>query len=64
MLQRIQTIYLLISAVISGGLIYVFHLWTSIDESEFFAKYELLYLGLFFGSTVLAMIAIFMYKET
>ncbi|RLD28089.1 MAG: DUF4293 domain-containing protein [Bacteroidetes bacterium] len=63
MLQRIQTIYLLTSAGISGGLIFVFHLWTTINETEFYAKEELLYLGLFLGSVVLSLIAIFMYKN-
>lgn len=63
MLQRIQTIYLFISAVISGGLIFVFHLWTTVNEVEFFAKEELLYLGLFLGSTALSLMAIFMYKN-
>lgn len=63
MLQRIQTIYLLISAVISGGLIFVFHLWTTLNEIEFYAKEDWLYLGLFFGSASLAFIAIFKYKN-
>jgi Domain of unknown function (DUF4293) len=63
MLQRIQTIYLIISAGISGGLIFVFHLWTTINETEFYAKDELLYFGLFLGSTALTLIAIFMYKN-
>lgn len=63
MLQRIQTIYLLISAVISGGLIFVFHLWTTVDETEFYAREEMLFLGLFLGSSVLALITIFKYKN-
>lgn len=63
MLQRIQTIYLLISASISGGLIFVFYLWTTINKTEFYAKEELLYFGLFLGSSALALIAIFMYKN-
>ena len=63
MLQRIQTIYLLISAAISGGLIFVFCLWTTINETEFYAKDELLYLVLFLGSSALALIAIFLYKN-
>ena len=63
MLQRIQTIYLFISAVISGGLIFVFHLWITVNEVEFFAKDELLYLGLYLGSTALSLMAIFMYKN-
>ena len=63
MIQRIQTIYLLISAGISGGLIFVFHLWTTLNETEFYAKEELLYLGLFLGSALLSLIAIFMFKN-
>ena len=63
MIQRIQTIYLILSAGISGGLIFVFHLWTSINETEFYAKDELLYLVLFLGSALLSLIAIFMFKN-
>jgi len=63
MIQRIQTIYLILSAGISGGLIFVFNLWITINETEFFAKEELLYLGLFLGSALLSLIAIFMFKN-
>ena len=63
MIQRIQTIYLLIAAGISAGLIFVFSLWTKTDETQLFAKDELLYLGLFLGSAALALISIFMYKN-
>ena len=35
MLQRIQTIYLIIAAGISGGLIFVFHLWTTNEDVKF-----------------------------
>lgn len=62
MLQRIQTIYLLIAAGVSGGLIFVFHLWT-IDTTLIYAKDNLLYLGLFLGSTLLSLISIFSYKK-
>ena len=37
MLQRIQTIYLLIAAGVSGGLIYVFELWTSPENVKIYA---------------------------
>ena len=63
MLQRIQTIYLLISAGISGGLIFLFHLWTSLNETAFYAKDDILYLALFLGSAVLAFISIFMFRN-
>jgi len=63
MLQRIQSIYLLVSAVISAGLIFVFHLWTTKTEALFFAKDDVLYLSLFLASALLAMVAIFMFKN-
>ncbi len=44
MIQRIQTIYLLISAVISGGLIFVFHLWVTENDVLVFAKDNMTYL--------------------
>ncbi|TJY37262.1 DUF4293 domain-containing protein [Pontimicrobium aquaticum] len=63
MLQRIQTIYLLIAAGISVGLIFVFDLWTTNNDVSFFAKDDMLYLGLFCGSALLSLIAIFMFKN-
>ncbi len=35
MIQRIQTLYLLIVTIISGGLIFVFSLWKQITEAVF-----------------------------
>ncbi|WP_303315918.1 DUF4293 domain-containing protein [Flavivirga abyssicola] len=63
MLQRIQTIYLLIAAGVSAGLIFVFHLWITNENISVFAKDETLYLGLFLGSAILSLITIFMYKN-
>jgi len=63
MLQRIQTIYLLVAVGISAGLIFVFHLWTTKSEALFFAKDDLLYLSLFLGSAILALVAVFMFKN-
>ena len=63
MIQRIQTIYLLLSAAVSAGLIFVFHLWTNIDDVPVFAKDEYLYFGLFLGSTLLSLISIFNFKN-
>ena len=63
MLQRIQTIYLLCAAGISAGLIFVFNLWVTNAGNILFAKDELLYLGLFLGSAILSLIAIFMFKN-
>ena len=63
MIQRIQTLYLLISAGISGGLIFLFQLWTTANETVLYAKDEILFLILFLGSAVLALIAIFTFKD-
>lgn len=63
MLQRIQTIYLLIVAIISGGLIFVFNLWSTSSETIVFAKDEMVVFGLFLGSAFLALVSIFNFKN-
>ena len=62
MLQRIQTIYLILAVLISAGLIFVFHLWTNSEEVPVFAQDNYLYFGLFLGSALLSLISIFSYK--
>ena len=70
MIQRIQSIYLVLVALVSGGLIFVFSLWT---ESET-ARYALDLLNteavelqlvpvLFLLSALLVLIAIFLFKN-
>ena len=63
MIQRIQTIYLLLAAAISAGLIFVFHLWTTNENVKLFAQDELMYFAMFLGSATLSLISIFMYKN-
>ncbi len=63
MLQRIQTIYLLLAAGVSSGLIFVFHLWITNDDIMVFAKDNVLFLALFLGSAILSLASIFMYKN-
>lgn len=63
MLQRIQTIYLLLAAGVSAGLIFVFHLWITDEGVNVSAKDDILYLGLFLGSAILSLVTIFMYKN-
>jgi membrane-anchored protein YejM (alkaline phosphatase superfamily) len=62
-IQRIQTVYLLISVIISAGLIFVFHLWTNENDVLVFAKDKVIYLSLFLGSALLSLISIFNYKN-
>ena len=63
MLQRIQTVYLIIAALFSGGLIFVFHLWSDANDVFVYAKDDMLYLAMFFGSAALSLISIFNYKR-
>ncbi|WP_138433675.1 DUF4293 domain-containing protein [Winogradskyella algicola] len=63
MIQRIQTLYLFLSVVISAGLIFVFHLWTNTEDTKVFATDNYLYLGLFLASALLSLISIFSFKN-
>lgn len=63
MIQRIQTLYLFLVAVISGGLSFVFYLWTNNEGENVFAVDNFTYLGMFLGSALLSLIAIFRFKN-
>ena len=63
MLQRIQTIYLFLSAIVSCGLIFVFNIWTTVDDTVVFAKDNFLVLGLFVLSGILSLASVFMFKN-
>lgn len=63
MIQRIQTLYLLVALGFSAGLIFVFDLYTNESQELVFAKDNYLYLGLFLGSALLSLVSIFSYKN-
>ncbi|MEO0570365.1 MAG: DUF4293 domain-containing protein [Bacteroidota bacterium] len=63
MIQRIQTLYLLVVAVCSGALPFVVSLWTTSGEMTLMAKDNLFVLSAFLGVAVLAFIAIFLFKK-
>ncbi|WP_400077139.1 DUF4293 domain-containing protein [Winogradskyella sp. R77965] len=63
MIQRIQTLYLVLVTGISAGLIFVFHLWTNMQGDKVFALDNYLYFGLFLGSALLSFISIFSFKN-
>ncbi|MDT7832274.1 DUF4293 domain-containing protein [Flavobacteriaceae bacterium S356] len=71
MIQRIQTLYLLLVAAVSGGLIFVFSLWTLVsDKQEFvldlFSKPEFTFKVIpvsFLASSLIALMAIFNFKK-
>ncbi|WP_278036190.1 DUF4293 domain-containing protein [Flavobacterium nitratireducens] len=63
MLQRIQTVYLLLAFVITGVLSIVFPLWTLENNIDFFARNNTLYTILFGLSTTLSLLSILSYKK-
>jgi uncharacterized membrane protein len=70
MIQRVQTVYLLMASIFSGVLIFVFNLWESIEKSIFAldllkSESNLLKLipVLFLVSAILAFVAIFIFKN-
>ncbi|MGJ5642036.1 DUF4293 domain-containing protein [Formosa sp. S-31] len=63
MIQRIQTIYLILAALVSCGLIYVFNLWKNAEDALVFAADNILYLALFLGSGLLSLVTIFLFKN-
>jgi hypothetical protein len=71
MIQRIQSIYLLISTILSGGLIFVFNLWKNEEGINFFVMDSFnsenvilkIMAVLFFVSAALTFIAIFQFKK-
>jgi len=70
MIQRVQTIYLFLASIVSGGLIFVFNLWNTIKEKIFvvdlFSK-EIIMLKLipfmFIISAILSIVTIFLYQD-
>lgn len=63
MIQRIQTVYLLIALVISGVLPYVFPLWTMSDGKEFHFMSDSIYTILFGLTTTLTLVSILYFKK-
>lgn len=71
MIQRIQSVYLLIATLLSGGLIFKLNLWVNEQGIEFFVmdsfnsgnKLLKVMAVLFFVSSVLTLIAIFQFKK-
>ena len=63
MLQRIQTVYLFIAALLSGGLIFLVSLWETGSGDSVYVEEVLLALALFVSSAVLSLITIFLFKN-
>ncbi|TYB80394.1 DUF4293 family protein [Bizionia gelidisalsuginis] len=63
MIQRIQTLYLLLAASVSGGLIFALYLWITTAGIKVFAIDNLTYFAMFMASAVLSLVSIFMYNN-
>jgi len=63
MIQRIQTVYLILALVVTGALPFVFPLWTTTDGKEYFFMQSQLYAAFFGLSTSLSLLSILFYKK-
>lgn len=63
MLQRIQTVFLLLAAFVSGGLIFVFDLWTTPEGVKVFAMDVNYVFAMFLISAVVSVLSIANYKN-
>lgn len=63
MLQRIQTIYLLIAFIVNGVLPFIFPLWVTGEGKDFYFMSNIAYTALFGLSTTLSLVSIFSYKK-
>jgi len=66
MLQRIQTLYMTLSVLVTGALPFVFELWTLKTDNQATAVFittSALYLSLFGLVTLLTIISIFSFKK-
>lgn len=63
MLQRIQTVYLFLSVLVSAGLIFVLPLWNNAEGEAIYAYEVMMALGMFLASALMALVSIFMFKN-
>ncbi|WP_395049534.1 DUF4293 domain-containing protein [Flavobacterium sp.] len=63
MLQRIQTIYLLLAFAVTGILPFFISLWTMADGSAYFFMQNQVYVVLFGLSTTLTLLSVVSYKK-
>ncbi len=63
MIQRIQTIYLILAFVITGVLPFIFPLWTMTDTTAYYFMQNPVYVVLLGLSTTLSVLSIISYKK-
>ena len=62
MLQRIQTVYIILASICSGCLSFLLPLWTVADASYFAVDFKV-YIALFMVSALLSVVAVFKFKS-
>ena len=63
MLQRIQTVYLILALLFSGVLPFVFPLWKSMNGKDYFFMADFSYVSLFGLSTTFSLLSILSFKK-
>lgn len=63
MIQRIQTIYLLLATLVSAGLIFMVPLYGNLQGEAVWAEDKILYIALFVASAILSLLTIFLFKK-
>jgi hypothetical protein len=63
MLQRIQTVYLILAMLVTGVLPFVFPLWTLMGNKDFYFMQSQIYTALFGLCTSLSLLSILFYKK-
>lgn len=63
MIQRIQSVYLLLVIIISGALPFFVTLWKDAEGAAVVALDELIVFGMYIGSSALAIIALLAFKN-
>ncbi len=63
MIQRIQSIFLFLVAIVTGGLPFAFYLWKLQDNTVVYANTHLVYILLFILSAILSIASLFSFKK-
>ncbi|WP_306350982.1 DUF4293 domain-containing protein [Flavobacterium sp. '19STA2R22 D10 B1'] len=63
MIQRIQTIYLIIAFIVTGALPFVFPLWVDQNKVDFYFMNNMAYVALFGLSSTLSLLSLISYKN-
>ncbi len=63
MIQRIQTLYLALAAIVSGIFIFVFSMWTTASGDVLFAQQDMTMMIMFLASALISVVTILKFKD-